>query len=111
MLGGVQRSPVPGGKPLRVGLVYIDAHADFNTPETTLSGMLGGMDVAAAAGLCLTNLRRTSKQEQPLETGNIVLAGVRDTDQDGDITPVKAYFFLMHGIVFRFFTFENLVIY
>jgi len=39
------------------GLVYFDAHADFNTPETTLSGMLGGMDVAAAAGLCLTRLR------------------------------------------------------
>jgi len=79
MLGGVQRSG-PGSRPLRVGLVYLDAHADFNTPETTLSGMLGGMDVAAAAGLCLTNLRRTSRLDPPLDTRDIVLAGVRDTD-------------------------------
>ena len=79
MLGGVQQSG-EGGKPLRVGLVYIDAHGDFNTPETTLSGMLGGMDVAAAAGLCLTNLRRTSKLDPPLAMPDIVLAGVRDTD-------------------------------
>jgi arginase len=79
MLGGVQRSAATS-PPLKVGLVYIDAHADFNTPETTLSGMLGGMDVAAAAGMCLANLRRTSKLEHPLPTRSIVLAGVRDTD-------------------------------
>jgi arginase len=79
MLAGVQRSGA-GGRPLRVGLVYMDAHGDFNTPETTLSGMLGGMDVAAAAGLCLTNIRRTSKLDPPLATRDIVLAGVRDTD-------------------------------
>ena len=79
MLGGVQRSG-PTSRPLRVGLVYIDAHADFNTPETTLSGMLGGMDVAAAAGMCLTNLRLTSKLAVALPTRSIVLAGVRDTD-------------------------------
>ena len=79
MLAGVQRSGATG-RPLRVGLVYLDAHADFNTPETTLSGMLGGMDVAAAAGLCLTNLRRTSKLEIPLPTRHIILGGVRDTD-------------------------------
>jgi arginase len=79
MLAGLQRSGTTS-RPLRVGLVYIDAHADFNTPETTLSGMLGGMDVAAAAGLCLTNLRLTSKLDVPLPPGYIVLAGVRDTD-------------------------------
>jgi arginase len=79
MLGGLQRSG-PSRRPLRVGLVYLDAHGDFNTPETTLSGMLGGMDVAAAAGLCLTNLRRTSKLDVPLPPRSIVLAGVRDTD-------------------------------
>jgi len=38
------------------------------------------MDVAAAAGLCLTNLRRTSKLAVPLSPRSIVLAGVRDTD-------------------------------
>jgi arginase len=79
MLGGVQHSGASGPL-LRVGLVYIDAHGDFNTPETTLSGMLGGMDVAAAAGLCLTRLRTTSRLDPPVSVGDIVLAGVRDTD-------------------------------
>jgi len=37
--------------PHRIALVYFDAHADINTPETTLSGMYGGMDVSLAAGL------------------------------------------------------------
>ena len=63
-----------------MGLVYIDAHGDFNTPETTLSGMLGGMDVAAAAGLCLTRLRTTSKLDPPVPVADMILAGVRDTD-------------------------------
>ena len=79
MLGGVQHAGV-SGRPEKVGLVYIDAHGDFNTPETTLSGMLGGMDVAAAAGLCLTRLRVTSKLDPPVPTGDMILAGVRDTD-------------------------------
>ena len=79
MLAGVQRSG-PAGRPLRVGLVYIDAHGDFNTPETTLSGMLGGMPVAVAAGLGLTRLRQTSGLDVPLPPSYILLAGVRDAD-------------------------------
>jgi arginase len=64
----------------RPGMIWFDAHADFNTPETTLSGMLGGMPVAVAAGLCLHRLRRQVGVEPPLDTRRIVLAGVRDTD-------------------------------
>ncbi len=33
-----------------IGLIYLDAHGDFNTPETTPSGLIGGMDVAVLAG-------------------------------------------------------------
>jgi arginase len=33
----------------RLGIVYMDAHGDFNTPETTPSGTIGGMDVAIVA--------------------------------------------------------------
>jgi arginase len=79
MLGGVQHGGA-SGQAEKVGLVYIDAHGDFNTPETTLSGMLGGMDVAAAAGLCLTRLRTTSKLDPPVPVADMILAGVRDTD-------------------------------
>ncbi len=79
VLGGLQHSG-PGRRPLRVGLVFIDAHGDFNTPETTLSGMLGGMPVAISAGMALTNLRLKSGLEPALPTRYIVMAGVRDTD-------------------------------
>ncbi len=79
VLGGLQKSG-PTRKPLKVGLVYIDAHGDFNTPETTLSGMLGGMPVAISAGMCLRNLRVTSGLDPALPTRYIVLGAVRDTD-------------------------------
>jgi arginase len=79
MLGGLQRSG-PTARPLRVGLVFIDAHADFNTPETTLSGMLGGMPVAVSAGMCLTRLRLKSGLDPAVSERHIVLGAVRDTD-------------------------------
>ena len=65
---------------MRVGLVFIDAHGDFNTPETTLSGMLGGMPVAIAAGRCLTRMRLKSGLDPALPERHIVLGAVRDTD-------------------------------
>jgi arginase len=66
--------------PHRVGLIYFDAHADVNTPETTLSGMYGGMDVALAAGLYNDNNRLITGLDPPLPPSYILLADVRDTD-------------------------------
>jgi arginase len=34
------------------GVVWFDAHGDFNTPETTITGYLPGMSVAVTAGHC-----------------------------------------------------------
>ncbi len=79
VLGGLQHSG-PSRRPLKVGLVFIDSHGDFNTPETTLSGMLGGMPVAVSAGMCLRNLRLESGLDPALPTRYIVMGGVRDTD-------------------------------
>ncbi|PYT76453.1 MAG: hypothetical protein DMG40_26065 [Acidobacteria bacterium] len=79
MLSGLQHSG-PTAKPLRVGMVFIDAHGDFNTPETTLSGMLGGMPVAIAAGQCLTRMRMKAGLEPAIPTKHIVEVCVRDTD-------------------------------
>lgn len=39
------------GATARIGLVWFDAHGDFNTPKTTLTGRIGGMPVAVSAGL------------------------------------------------------------
>jgi arginase len=79
MLAGHQRAS-ESWKPLRVGLVWIDSHGDFNTPETSLSGMMGGMPVAVATGLCLHHIRRASGLEPPLPMSYVTMVGVRDTD-------------------------------
>lgn len=79
ILGGLQHSD-PSGRLRKVGLVFIDAHGDFNTPETTLSGMLGGMPVAVSAGMALRNLRLESGLEPAIPTDHIILGAVRDLD-------------------------------
>ena len=73
------------GNARKVGLVFNDSHGDFNVPETTLSGMLGGMPVAIAAGHALHNLRMTTGLADPLHMSHIMWGGVRDLDPlEGD---------------------------
>ncbi|MFQ6053056.1 MAG: arginase family protein, partial [Candidatus Bathyarchaeia archaeon] len=79
MLAGLQRSG-DSWRQLRVGLVWCDAHGDFNTPETTSSGMLGGMPVAVSTGLCLARLRMECGLDPPLPTRYVTMVGVRDLD-------------------------------
>jgi arginase len=56
-------------------ILWLDAHADFNTPETTPSRFLGGMCLAAACG------QWDSGFEGDVPTEQVVLAGVRDLDE------------------------------
>jgi arginase len=65
---------------LRIGIVYMDAHGDFNTPETTPSGIIGGMDVAIVAGRGPEKLAAMFGHSPLLPEDNIVLYGVRDLD-------------------------------
>jgi arginase len=64
----------------RLGMMWIDAHGDCNTPETTLSGMLSGMPVAIAMGLCLHRLRKQAGLDPPIAARDIVMACVRAND-------------------------------
>lgn len=79
MLAGLQNSGPPQ-EPLTVGLLWLDAHPDFNTPETTRSGSLGGMPVAVAAGKCLHGIRLDAGLNPPLAEKHIVMGGVRLID-------------------------------
>ncbi|HEY7031938.1 MAG TPA: arginase family protein [Thermomicrobiales bacterium] len=63
-----------------IGLVWLDAHGDFNTPETSISGILAGMPVAILAGLAGPNWRGAAGLAAPVPTDRIVIAGVRDLD-------------------------------
>ncbi len=64
----------------RLGMIWIDAHGDCNTPETTLSGMLSGMPVAIACGLCLDRLRKQAGLDPPLDPRDILMVCVRAND-------------------------------
>jgi arginase len=79
MVAGFQHSG-PTDRPLTVGLLWLDAHPDYNTPETTRSGSLGGMPVAVATGLCLRNMRLDAGLDPPLSDERVVMGGVRLTD-------------------------------
>jgi arginase len=77
MIAGIQTVHGPAA---RLGMLWLDAHGDFNTPRTTLSGMLGGMPVAVAAGLCWPEWREGAGQLAPLPTNRIVMVDVRNLD-------------------------------
>jgi arginase len=79
LVGGLQHSG-PTDAPLAVGMLWLDAHPDFNTPETTRSGSLGGMPVAVATGRALQILRRDAHLDPPLADTAVVMGGVRLTD-------------------------------
>jgi len=55
-------------------VLWLDAHGDYNTPETSGSGYLGGMCLAAATGEWEAGLGDTVPSER------VVLAGIRDLD-------------------------------
>ena len=77
VVGGLQDAHGPGA---RIGLVWFDAHGDFNTPRTTLTGSLGGMPVAVCAGLAYPRWRELSHIAAPLPTDRILLVDVRNLD-------------------------------
>lgn len=77
MIGGIQ---LARGAATRLGLLWLDAHGDFNTPATTLSGMLGGMPVAVASGLCHAVWREGAGISAPLPADRIMMIDVRNLD-------------------------------
>ena len=79
LVAGLQHSG-PAREPLKIGMLWLDAHPDFNTPETTRSGSLGGMPVAVATGRALHRLRLDARLDPPLSDRHIVMGGVRLTD-------------------------------
>src|SRR5258708_1957655 len=64
----------------KVGLIWIDAHADINTPETSPSGNVHGMPLAAILGLGPAELANIFNFSPKVQPENCVLVGVRDID-------------------------------
>ena len=75
------------------GVLWFDAHGDFNTPETTVGGFLDGMALATVVGRCWTSLAARVPGFAPVAEENVVLVGARDLD------PAEADLLAASGVV------------
>jgi arginase len=64
----------------RCGLIYVDSHGDFNTFETTPSGKIHGMPLAALLGLGAPDLVNIGRPGPKLAPEDVVIIGTRDLD-------------------------------
>ncbi len=64
----------------RLGVVWIDAHADFNTPDSTPSGNIHGMPLAVCTGLGVPELTELHGPSPKVAAQNVALIGTRDVD-------------------------------
>jgi arginase len=62
------------------GVLWLDAHADINTPETSTSGFLDGMAAATCLGWCHSERTAQVPGFRPLPEARLILAGARDID-------------------------------
>ncbi len=68
-----------------VGVIWIDAHGDFNTHETTPSGNIHGMVLAALAGLGPPTLTEFDGWSPKINKQTIVIVGARDLDEQEQV--------------------------
>ncbi|HSS81307.1 MAG TPA: arginase [Gaiellaceae bacterium] len=73
-LGGMARARGPGG------VLWFDAHGDLNRPETSPSGNVHGMPLAAALGLAGPEFESDEYPLPAVEPGRVALVGVRSLD-------------------------------
>jgi arginase len=75
---GVSRSFHDRGE--RVGLIWLDAHADMNTPDTSPSGNIHGMPLACIVGMGPAELVDLGGYRPKIEPRNTVIVGLREVD-------------------------------
>ncbi len=64
------------------GVIWIDSHGDFNTPDTSYTGNIHGMALAVLAGHGVPELVNIGRPETKLRPEDIVLISVRDLDEE-----------------------------
>jgi arginase len=69
-----------GAGPKDLGVVWFDAHGEFNTPETTTTGFIDGMGLAIAVGHCWKAMTKGMPGFSAVPEENVVMAGVREVD-------------------------------
>jgi arginase len=66
----------------KMGLIWIDAHSDMNTPEISPSGNIHGMPLACMIGLGPRELTHIYDYAPKVDPGNVVLIGLRSVDAE-----------------------------
>ena len=79
----------------KVGLLWIDAHGDINTPETSPSGNIHGMPVAALLGEGPAELVSIAGEGAKIDPANVALVGIRSLD-DGEKARLKRFGVQVH---------------
>ena len=64
----------------KFGLLWIDAHGDINTPETSPSGNIHGMPLAALLGFGVEELTGIGGESPKIDARNVALVGIRSLD-------------------------------
>lgn len=64
----------------KIGIIWFDAHGDFNTPEISPSGFLDGMPLAIATGQCYAHIWKQIGNYHATPESSTSLIGVRDLD-------------------------------
>ena len=62
------------------GVLWLDAHGDLNTPETTPSGNVHGMPLAAVLGVCGESFSNDGLRLPAVDSNRVALVGVRSLD-------------------------------
>jgi arginase len=68
----------------RCGVVWFDAHGDFNTPDSTESGFFPGMSLAVVTGHCYRKLWARIGDSTPIRESATLMIGVRDLSPDAE---------------------------
>lgn len=77
-IAGVTKFYAEQGK--KIGVIWLDAHGDVNTPETSQSGNIHGMPLAHCLGIGHKDLLAVGDQIPMVEPSKTVLIGIRDLD-------------------------------
>jgi arginase len=67
------------------GIFWFDAHGDFNTPETSISGFFDGMALSILTGNSWPGLRKSMKGFNPIPEEQVILIGVHDLDAEEEM--------------------------
>lgn len=78
-IAGVSRAYREQGR--KIGLIWVDAHADINTPETSPTGNVHGMPLAHVLGMGQRDFARLGGFSPKVEPRNVCLVGLRDVDK------------------------------